>query len=86
VGNHAVKGWVLLFVFCLIHIALTAKYITAPRAVPSPGYPLRIWHIGAHKADKLYPPCPIKSSTPRVPHNKVVKPLTKEIISRPLAI
>jgi hypothetical protein len=66
------------FCFCLIHTALTAKYITAPRALPSPGYPKRIWHIGAHQGDKPFPPRPIKRSTPPPPHNKVVKPSTKE--------
>jgi hypothetical protein len=39
-------GLLFLFFLCLIHTALTAKYIMAPRAVPSPGNPLRIWHIG----------------------------------------
>jgi hypothetical protein len=30
-------GRVVFFFFCLIHTALTAKYITAPRALANPG-------------------------------------------------
>jgi hypothetical protein len=66
------------FLFCVIHTALTTKYIMARRALPSPGYPRWIWHIGAHQGDKPFLPCPIKRSTPAPPPNKVVKPSTNE--------
>jgi hypothetical protein len=47
---------------------------------------MMIWDIGAHQGDKPFLPHPLKRSTPPPPHKKMVKPLTKEKLPRPLTI
>jgi hypothetical protein len=46
---------VFFFLICFIHTALTAKYITAPRALVNPGEVRVLWHILSDTRKSSYP-------------------------------
>jgi hypothetical protein len=50
-GHH----WLFVFCFYFIHTALTAKYITAPRALANPGEVRDLWEILGDPRKSSYP-------------------------------